>query len=79
MSTGRWALFALAGALLIFSVIRTIQGDEYLWATGVAMVIVMGSMLWKRRKGAKTTAGTAEASEVTTSDPTSRRQPPSVH
>ncbi|WP_156911393.1 hypothetical protein [Arthrobacter sp. CAL618] len=48
MSTGRWALFVLAGILLIISIIGTLQGSEYLWATGLAMVITMGSVLWER-------------------------------
>lgn len=50
MSTGRWALFVLAGILLIISIVGTLQGSEYLWATGVAMVITMGSVLWERHK-----------------------------
>lgn len=51
MSIGRWTVFAIAGLLLTLSIILTLQGAEYVWATGVAMVIVMGNLLWNRRKG----------------------------
>lgn len=50
MSTGRWAGFAIAGLLLSISIILTLQGAEYVWATGLAMVILMGGLLWNRHR-----------------------------
>ncbi|MFD1846942.1 hypothetical protein [Arthrobacter flavus] len=76
MSAGRWALFVLAGILLIISIIGTLQGAEYLWSTGVAMVITMGSVLWVRHKDLKKKALAASQVAASSSSASSDPAPP---
>lgn len=72
MSTGRWVLFGIAGAIVIFSIIRTAQGAEYIWATGLAMIFVMFGLLVSSRKDIQKKAGSARTLRAGTSRKTVR-------
>lgn len=50
MNTGRSALMVLCLVVLAGSVALALQGSGPLWGTAVAMVVCIGSILWRNRK-----------------------------
>lgn len=66
MGAGRWVLVGIAGVIMIFSIIRTAQGADYRWATGLAMILVMvGLLLSGRRNRQQNIDGTGSSSADT--------------
>lgn len=50
MTAGKWGLVLLATAILVYAVIRGVQGSGPSWATAVAMLLILVSTAWSNRK-----------------------------